>query len=117
MTNDKSLHATFVPKSNPSDTTHNLNSMKNKNDIKEKNLPSTATKSNRTPVRKKSEDEEDNLKSRCGFFRKAIPIMPKSLAIACCIMNIVFPGLGKCLVIEELFYSYFLFCFKVKKIT
>ena len=30
-----------------------------------------------------------------GFFRKAIPLMPQSLAIMCCIFNILFPGLGK----------------------
>lgn len=30
-----------------------------------------------------------------GFFRKAIPVMPKPLAIICCLLNIIFPGLGK----------------------
>ena len=30
-----------------------------------------------------------------GFFRKAIPLMPQSLAIMCCIFNILFPSLGK----------------------
>lgn len=44
---------------------------------------------------KNNDDDDDDLKSRCGFFRKAIPIMPKSLAIVCCILNILFPGLGK----------------------
>ena len=29
------------------------------------------------------------------FFRKAIPVMPRALAIICCIFNIFFPGLGK----------------------
>jgi hypothetical protein len=37
--------------------------------------------------------------SRCsgsehGFFRKAMPVMPKPLAIICCLFNILFPGLG-----------------------
>ena len=29
-----------------------------------------------------------------GFFRKAIPIMPKPLAIICCLFNIIIPGFG-----------------------
>jgi hypothetical protein len=39
-----------------------------------------------------SDDNEGNTPG--GFFRKAIPIMPKKLAIMCCIFNILFPGLG-----------------------
>ncbi|CAF0771115.1 unnamed protein product [Brachionus calyciflorus] len=38
------------------------------------------------------ESNDDVVKS--GFFRRAIPIMPKYLAILCCILNILFPGLG-----------------------
>lgn len=52
-------------------------------------------KINRSPTKTaSSNDDTDDLKSRCSFFRRAIPVMPKSLAIACCIMNILFPGLG-----------------------
>lgn len=32
-----------------------------------------------------------------GFFRAAIPIMPLTLAILCCIMNFIVPGSGKIL--------------------
>ena len=37
------------------------------------------------------ENDENKLK---GFFMKAIPIMPKPLAIICLLLNILIPGLG-----------------------
>lgn len=37
--------------------------------------------------------EEDEV-NKPGFFRKAIPIMPKPLAIICCLFNIIVPGFG-----------------------
>jgi hypothetical protein len=39
----------------------------------------------------KENDDENKLK---GFFMKAIPIMPKPLAIICLFFNILIPGLG-----------------------
>lgn len=42
-----------------------------------------------------SNKDIDNKKGIQGFFHKAIPIMPKPLAITCCFLNIFVPGLGK----------------------
>jgi hypothetical protein len=41
----------------------------------------------------KIEEENDENKLK-GFFMKAIPIMPKPLAIICLLFNILIPGLG-----------------------
>lgn len=98
MTNDKPLNAALVSKNNTTandKTVHTNTTNSNNNDNKGGKNAAPASKSNRAPVKKKSIDEEEDLKSRCSFFHNAIPIMPKSLAIACCIMNILFPGLGK----------------------
>lgn len=43
---------------------------------------------------KNSNDENQKEIVKTSFFHKAIPIMPKYLAIICCILNIVIPGLG-----------------------
>ena len=45
-------------------------------------------------VKKDESSHEENSKTG-GFFRKAIPIMPKPLAILCCLFNIFIPGFGK----------------------
>lgn len=41
------------------------------------------------------DDDEDKNENKPGFFRKAIPIMPKPLAVVCCFLNIIIPGFGK----------------------
>jgi hypothetical protein len=46
----------------------------------------SASKTNNSKI-----EETEN---KPGFFRKAIPVMPKPLAIICCLLNILVPGLG-----------------------
>jgi hypothetical protein len=43
----------------------------------------------------KEESSREGKRKPDGFFRKAIPIMPKPLAILCCLFNIFIPGFGK----------------------
>ena len=108
--NPSSTTTTTAKTNNDTTTTSSENHQKianneQSNSIKAKHhqqLTATATtpsppiiKINRSPTKTaSSNDDTDDLKSRCSFFRRAIPVMPKSLAIACCIMNILFPGLG-----------------------
>lgn len=50
------------------------------------------TESNIKDISRGQENEKEIVKTR--FFHKAIPIMPKYLAVICCILNIFIPGLG-----------------------
>lgn len=51
--------------------------------------------SSNSKQRKPSEaSSSDNSSSEQGFFRKAIPVMPRPLAVICCFINILLPGLG-----------------------
>lgn len=43
---------------------------------------------------KKSNEENEKNEVKSSFFHKAIPFMPKYLAIICCILNILIPGFG-----------------------
>ena len=47
--------------------------------------------SNSRPQSRQNKKDYNNF----NCFRKSIPIMPRMLAIICCIFNIIFPGLGK----------------------
>ena len=50
----------------------------------------SASKTNNSKIEETSLDSGN----KPGFFRKAIPVMPKPLAILCCLLNILIPGLG-----------------------
>lgn len=43
---------------------------------------------------KKKIYQNENDGAKTSFFHRSIPIMPKSLAIVCCILNIIIPGFG-----------------------
>ena len=49
---------------------------------------------NTNRIERKSSRSNESLTSEQGFFRKALPVMPKPLAVVCCVFNILFPGLG-----------------------
>ena len=49
---------------------------------------------NGTKLKERKSFEEDETDPKPGFFRRAIPIMPKPLAIVCCFLNILIPGIG-----------------------
>ena len=53
-----------------------------------------ANKKNKTPKISKTGCDDDDLDTKQGCFRRAIPTMPKPMAIICCVMNILLPGTG-----------------------
>lgn len=67
---------------------HDLAKLRDKSNLIKTN--SVDCKTNNSKHKQSRNSDE----TKPGFFRKAIPIMPKPLAVLCCIFNIFFPGLG-----------------------